>query len=281
MKQLVLDTNALYRLSEDRSFFPRLKKRIRKEYEVVVAPLVLVESMTRALLSESFRKKHIKYAFQKLKDFSPKVLLDQDELFQMVAQNKSNIYTSNNMWSLVINHLNRCYYKKDNDHEEDLYYRTKNGERRIAAYDWTLYRNKWEQQYQTDWHTMLASIPTMKNKTQKKAYANNLMIPTTWDNVILHVFQQRSGCQVQPSDQPRILDFMKYIGAEYQTIWYNALVNGYHPYSNKNKNDYNDMHLLLYSALPDVYLLTFDYNMFKKVQTINTMGKIIDGWNFL
>lgn len=281
MKKLLFDTNALYRLSEDRSFFPKLCKKIKNQYEIVVAPLVLVESMTRALSNRHFRNQHIRYAFSKLKEFSPRILLDQDELIEMVAVNGTNYFSTNANWSLVVNHMNRCYYKNVEKQGEDLYYKTKNGERRIYAYNWQWVRQNWEAQYQTDWKTMLSSIGPFKNITQQKAFANNLLNTPIWNNIILNIFQQRSGHQVTPSNQNQILDFMKYIGAEYQNIWYSALANGYHPYSNKNKNDYNDMHLLLYASLPDVYLLSFDKNMLKKVASVNTLGKIINGFSFV
>ena len=289
MKTLTLDTNALYDLERKPALEPKIKAALgRGDFnQVALTPIVLVEAMTKSYEDRKFFKDIIKPSIKKAKRFSPKIFVDQDVLFDKIAEKDPDIFSQEQSWTKIVNNISDCDFEGDS-----LVYKT-NGVKRLIKVDYvTSERAKYEKQYANDWHSMLKLVNpsyaselkinrpiSIQNQDERDKLITFLSSPD-WNKAMVDTFNARASSLVEPSRNNEILNFMRYMKEEYEYIWKKCVTDGYRPFSDSKANDYHDMHLLLYAAIDDIFLLSRDGQMIKK-NSAKTDGKVIDVEDFI
>lgn len=284
MKTLTLDTNALYDLQRKPTLESKIQAAIDKgEFnQVALTPIVLVEAMTKAYEDRKFFKDIIKPSVKKIKTFRPKIFVDQDVLFDKVAENDTDIFSTEQSWTKIVNNISDCDFEGDT-----LVYIT-NGVKRLIKVDYVAQeRAKYEKQYADDWHSMLKFVnPSYANELkinrpisikdpEERKKLLSFLSSAEWNKAMIDTFNYRANSAIDPSREADILNFVRYMKEEFEYIWKKCVADGYRPFSDSKTNDYHDMHLLLYAAIDDVYLLSRDGQMIKKSSALKD-GKVID-----
>lgn len=274
-KFLVLDTNAVYYLATMLGFKSKLKAYVNANgFKLAMVPMVMVEAVTKSYNFPAEFTNIVAPAFKELRDFDITVLSDQDLLIESLAKGSIDILNHDNQWNQILQYLSICKFNGGR-----LETPTISGTFFIEAEIMAAVRNNWEVRYQNDWIWQLKQCGVSASSVGKaytdatkkidKAFLSN----PTWDDVIIEIFEQRTSTKVG-TNRADVLDLFKYIGQEYQCIWNKVIDSGYRPMSGKKKNDYNDMSVMLYSALSNVFVVSGDMNMVGKTNA-HADGKIV------
>lgn len=274
-KLLVLDTNAVYYLATKPNFKSKLETFIKQNgYKLAMIPMVMVEAVTKSYNFPDDFTNIVAPAFRELRDFDVTVLADQDLLIESLAKGQLDIYNHENQWNQILKYLSIC--KRINTRLETPII---NGTFYIEAKAMATVRNNWEVRYQNDWiwqlkqHGVSASADDRTYSAATKLINKAFLSGSTWDDIIVEIFEKRTQTKIS-TNRSDVLELFKYIGQEYQCIWNKVIDTGYRPMSGKKKNDYNDMSVMLYSALPNVFVVSGDNNMVNKTSA-HADGKII------
>ena len=268
MAYLLLDTNAVYDFSRNVPVAEGIKKLAKeRNLKIAIAPMVLVECITKSYEDENFRVTVVKDALEKINLLNPVILCDQDVLLESFAQGNFHLENKEKNWEIILRYFSKCI------RENDTFICCIPGNKIVInaklIYDC---RNRWEQRYKQDWIKMLdmqgikdADTLSQEDYEEKTSGINpSFLEQNAWDEMFFSTMQARSGMKIEDERKQTLLSMVKYESQEYQTIWRKVISDGYKPFSNSKKNDYNDMAVISYAGIPDVYVFSDDLNMSKK-----------------
>ena len=267
MSYLLLDTNAVYDLVRRSDVAIGIVKLAKsRNFRIAVAPMVLVECVTKFYEDNEFGNNIIKPAFKKLKNLDAVVLADQDVLLESLSYGDVDLNNYEENWDKILNHLH-----ESNREGENFVYTVKQGKRVIYGKFIRDSRQQWEERYKKDWLWMLEqqgvlnadSLPPTVYAAQTKAINKSFLQQSQWDDIFFKTMQERTGMDLTKKKND-VLELKKYESQEYNTIWNKVINDGYKPFSKSKKNDYNDISVMLYAGLKDVYVFSGDMNMVKK-----------------
>lgn len=277
MAYLLLDTNAVYDLVRRKNSTEMMLKLAKAQnFQLAVAPMVLVECVTRAFEKENFLREITKPAFKKLKSLQPVILADQDKLLESMAYGDLDLVNHDENWEKILNHFYEC----EREGVDFVYKVGKKEKRYIHAQFIKDSRNEWEERYIKDWLYMLKSngVPNADSlsdidyQSQTKAINPDFLQSNKWENTFFEAMEERTQMNLSDKKQD-ILDMNRYVKQEFKTIWEKVINSGYRPFSKNKKNDYNDMSVMQYAGLNDVYVFSGDTKMADKTTAVQD-GKL-------
>lgn len=260
-KTLLFDANSIYNFMYCKSYENELRAYIAKENieKVGLPPLILCEIISKIQKNPDLFQNCVKGAMTKFNNFSPCSVIDQDKLFDAVKNYlckkvkdeetfENAFFNADIQWYDIQKNLPKASVDNVN-----LSFNEKGNNKQYKINVVTCARNDWENEYVESWKWMDENVDKDPSILENEK----------WDKIEKNIFCHRANISDSDiEDVSNVAKFMKYMSEEYKAIWKKKIENpDYQPAGKKHKNDYDDMHLVLYAALDNVYVLTNDKNM--------------------
>lgn len=255
----LLDTNSIYYLSEEKrvnkvEFDTLLKKA--KNIDIYYSPINVIELITRVFSNPTIFK-NIKEIVKKFLSLNPKLLVDPEtQMYNYINQNYNTNENANNFSDMMrglskAENIKKLQYGYPDIHEG--YIKTK----KIRINEIDRERKIYEKNYIKDMKLVLKSVS--ENFNSKYGFKNNkiklsnddyslfeqFLESNIWDSIFYENIERRVGTKF-PNDfqnKSEIISKFTFFKKGYEQLLRHIFKSGYKP---QKKNDYNDLHQLIY-----------------------------------
>jgi predicted nucleic acid-binding protein len=257
----ILDTNAVYYLINSAWTSPEQLARLQQKahdglLKIGLPPVTVMELATRIVEEPSWFDQ-IKSATLALIDLCPTTLPDPEQRMREIVEDINLARQSYEHWYQIIATIARAPDLESLQRGFDDYATATHRSANVIHV--ATYREDYERQYVRDMVKVVREFnpnyddQILKNKTTKLPQSEQnalrtFFASTEWTDTFVALLASRGGSGVIPTDPGKlavILAKAKYFKLGYETLGLSMFCDGARP-NLKRKNDYNDIHQLLY-----------------------------------
>lgn len=257
----ILDTNAVYYLVNLEWTSPEQLARLQQKahdglLKIGLPPVTVMELATR-IVEEPARFTDINSAAKALIDLRPTTLPDPEQRMREIVENVDLARQSYEHWFQIIETIARAPDLENLQRGFDDY--TTATRRSANVIHLATYREDYERQYVSDMVKVVREInpnydaQILKDKTtrlpaKEQDALRTFFASNEWTDAFVSLLAFRGGTGVIPTDSGKlavILAKAKYFKLGYESLGVSMFCDGARP-NLKRKNDYNDIHQLLY-----------------------------------